>query len=157
MKNIILIFGLMVVLFTGLLAQGDSAGQVQDSIPPDTIAEAGPGLVELLKIDGAIGPVTVKMVEKGISICEKDNAQALVILLNTPGGLTESTWKIITAMMNSDVPIIVYVYPQGSRAASAGASITYASISPPWPPPQILAPPLSWPWVAKWTPPCTKR
>lgn len=127
MKKLLMFWGLILILFSGLMAQGDSIEPIPDSTLVDTTVFSEPGLVELLTIDGAIGPITVKMIEKGIARSEKDNAQALVILLNTPGGLTESTWKIITAIMNSDVPVVVYIYPQGSRAASAGAYITYAA------------------------------
>ncbi|HDS01767.1 MAG TPA: nodulation protein NfeD [candidate division Zixibacteria bacterium] len=116
----------------GLAAQTDIP-DLTDIIKSDTAVEKdtaraeGQGMVKLLTIDGAIGPITVQLIEKGIRKSEQENAQALIILLNTPGGLTESTWKIIQAIMNANVPVVVYVYPQGARAASAGAYITYSA------------------------------
>jgi len=83
--------------------------------------------VKLLELDGAIGPIAVQIIEKGIKQAEKDQSEALIILLNTPGGLTESTWKITKAIMNSYVPVVVYIYPQGARAGSAGVFITFSA------------------------------
>ena len=83
--------------------------------------------VKLLELDGAIGPIAVQVIEKGINQAEKANSEALIILLNTPGGLTESTWKITKAIMNSYVPVVVYIYPQGARAGSAGVFITFSA------------------------------
>jgi len=83
--------------------------------------------VTVLDIDGAIGPITVKLIEKAIDQAEESNSEALVIRLNTPGGLTSSTWRITTAILNADVPVIVYVWPPGARAGSAGVFITYSA------------------------------
>lgn len=84
-------------------------------------------VVKVMTIDGAIGPVTLKHVERAIKIAEDEQAAALVIKLNTPGGVMETTLRITTAFMNSKVPIIVWVAPSGGRAASAGVYITYAA------------------------------
>ena len=94
----------------------------QDSDPDQTGTN-----VKLLELDGAIGPIAVQIIEKGIDQAEKANSEALIILLNTPGGLTESTWKITKAIMNSYVPVVVYIYPQGARAGSAGVFITFSA------------------------------
>jgi len=131
-KKILLICGMIGIFMAGLAAQTDIP-DLTDIIKSDTAVEKdtaraeGQGMVKLLTIDGAIGPITVQLIEKGIRKSEQENAQALIILLNTPGGLTESTWKIIQAIMNANVPVVVYVYPQGARAASAGAYITYSA------------------------------
>ncbi len=83
--------------------------------------------VTILDIDGAIGPIAVKLIERAIVEAEDNGSNALVIRLNTPGGLTNSTWKITTAILNADVPVIVYVWPSGARAGSAGVFITYSA------------------------------
>lgn len=84
-------------------------------------------VVKVMTVDGAIGPITLKHVERAIKIAEDEQAAALVIKLNTPGGVMETTLRITTAFMNSKVPIIVWVAPSGGRAASAGVYITYAA------------------------------
>lgn len=77
--------------------------------------------------DRIITPVTQKYIEIGISLSETDGAVCLVIMLDTPGGLIGSTRAIVKRIMNTDVPIVVYVAPSGSRAASAGLFITLAA------------------------------
>lgn len=84
-------------------------------------------VVKVMTVDGAIGPITLKHVERAIKIAEDEQAAALVIKLNTPGGVMETTLRITTAFMNSKVPIIVWIAPSGGRAASAGVYITYAA------------------------------
>lgn len=77
--------------------------------------------------DEIINPVAVEYVDWAIDKSEKDGAAALLIELDTPGGLLTSTRKIVKSMMNADVPIIVYVGPSGARAGSAGVFITLAA------------------------------
>ncbi len=84
-------------------------------------------VVKVMTVDGAIGPITLKHIERAIKIAEDEQAAALVIKLNTPGGVMETTLRITTAFMNSKVPIIVWIAPSGGRAASAGVYITYAA------------------------------
>ncbi len=83
--------------------------------------------VTMLKIQSAIGPVTTREIAAGIRHAQKTDAEALVIELNTPGGQMEATWDIIREILASEVPVVVYVYPPGSRSASAGVFITYAA------------------------------
>ncbi len=84
---------------------------------------ARPAPVSLLYIDGQIDPVTADYLREGIKNAERD-AQAVLIRMDTPGGLLSSTQKIIQAIFASKVPVIVYVAPDGAMAASAGALIT---------------------------------
>lgn len=77
--------------------------------------------------DAIISPVTTEYIEKAIDRAERDGAPALVIELDTPGGLLSSTRIIVKRIMNAQVPIVVYVSPAGSRAGSAGVFITLAS------------------------------
>jgi len=83
--------------------------------------------VYLLPAVGSINPGLAEFILSGIAKAEKDQAEALVIELNTPGGLDSSMREICQAMVNAKVPVIVYVAPSGARAASAGVLITMAA------------------------------
>jgi membrane-bound serine protease (ClpP class) len=83
--------------------------------------------VSTLEIDGVISPVTVRLVSSAIERARAANAQALVIQLDTPGGLERSMRSIVREMLNAPVPVIVYVSPTGARAGSAGVFITIAA------------------------------
>jgi len=83
--------------------------------------------VDLLTIDGPIGPISSRNILKAIQSSIKDSSEALVIELNTPGGLDESMRLVTREILNSQVPVIVYVSPSGSRAASAGVFITLSA------------------------------
>src|SRR5437868_15032410 len=72
------------------------------------------------RIKGPIHPITEEFVGRAIDTAEREKDQALVIELRTPGGLEDSTRTIVEKMLKSTVPVIVYVSPSGSRAASAG-------------------------------------
>lgn len=84
------------------------------------------GHVDLVIIKSAIGPVTLRVITDAIDKAEEDGASALIIQLDTPGGLSESTWEINQEILASNVPVIMYIAPPGSRAGSAGVYITYA-------------------------------
>jgi membrane-bound serine protease (ClpP class) len=79
--------------------------------------------VDVLTIKGAITPVLTGYVERGIRHAEDTGAEALVIKLDTPGGLDTAMRDIIQAIIDSRVPVVVYVAPSGARAASAGCYI----------------------------------
>lgn len=81
--------------------------------------------VRTLEIDGAINPVTASYVVRGIEECERTNS-ICIIEINTPGGLDISMRKIIKKILNSTIPVIGYVYPEGARSASAGVYILYS-------------------------------
>lgn len=83
--------------------------------------------VVVIEVEGTIVPVVAQYIERGIELAERTGATACVIKLNTPGGLLTSTEKIVSAIMNAEVPVIVYVGPKGAWAASAGTFITLAS------------------------------
>jgi membrane-bound serine protease (ClpP class) len=73
-----------------------------------------------LKLEDQITPASADVIESAIARAERDNASALIITLNTPGGLDSSMREIISRIISSRVPVIVYVAPSGARAASAG-------------------------------------
>ena len=85
---------------------------------------AGAALVSTLQVDGVISPITVRLVQTAIERARSEGAQALVIQLDTPGGLERSMRSIVRDLLNAPIPVIVYVSPTGARAASAGAFIT---------------------------------
>jgi membrane-bound serine protease (ClpP class) len=91
------------------------------------LAASSPATVEVLTVDGTVVPVVADYIDRGISQAEKDGATACVIELNTPGGLLDSTEKIVQRIMNANVPIVVYVSPKGAWAASAGTFITLSA------------------------------
>ncbi len=80
-----------------------------------------------IKVQGVIGPPIAQFITESIRKATEADAQALLVLLDTPGGLDTSMREIIKAIMDSKIPVIVYVYPQGARAASAGAIIMLSS------------------------------
>ena len=90
------------------------------------LAFAAPAPVAKIEIEGVIGPVTLRLVGLAIDRAQAERAQALVIQLDTPGGLERSMRAIVQRMLNAEVPVIVFVGPTGARAASAGVFITMA-------------------------------
>jgi membrane-bound serine protease (ClpP class) len=100
---------------------------------PDKGAPAGsePGQLDgkalVAKVNGVISPISSKYISEAIEEAEAGHAACLVIELDTPGGLDDSMRAIIKRMLASKVPVVVYVAPAGSRAASAGAFITIAA------------------------------
>jgi membrane-bound serine protease (ClpP class) len=76
---------------------------------------------------GSINPGLAEFIVDSIRQAEQENAEALVIKLDTPGGLDTSMRQIVQAISNAKVPVIVYVYPKGARAASAGVFVTVAA------------------------------
>jgi membrane-bound serine protease (ClpP class) len=90
---------------------------------PDT----QPGAVHVLTTDGQVNPIMNRYIDRGIDAAEDADATAVVIRLDTPGGLLTSTDDITKRILEADVPVVVYVWPSGGQAASAGTYITYAS------------------------------
>lgn len=80
-----------------------------------------------MKIEGTINPVTAGFIHDGIRRAADQKAECLLIHLNTPGGLLKSTRNIVSDILGSPVPVIVYVSPAGSQSGSAGVFITLAA------------------------------
>jgi len=89
--------------------------------------ETGLKKVLVLSVDGSINPSSAEYINSGIKRAGEQNAGCLVIKLNTPGGLLKSTRVIVTDILNSEIPVVVFVYPGGSQAASAGVFVTLAA------------------------------
>src|SRR5215813_11482567 len=104
---------LIIVLLLGLLA-----------VPP--VAQAEP-FVGLATYDGVINPVSAEYLHDALAWAEENGAQALIVALNTPGGLDTSMRLIIKDLTGATIPVVVYVSPSSGRAASAGVFITMAA------------------------------
>src|SRR5947208_9512362 len=97
-----------------LLAGGSAAG-------------ADAATVFRIRAEGVVAPSSARFIQRAIREAEEANAAALLIELDTPGGLLKSMDDITKAMLNARVPVIVYISPKGARAASAGVFVTYAA------------------------------
>jgi membrane-bound serine protease (ClpP class) len=83
--------------------------------------------IVLIEINGTINPATLDYIRAGLQEAETNSAEALFILLDTPGGLLSSTKEIVKLLLNSPIPVVVYVSPSGASATSAGVFITLAA------------------------------
>jgi membrane-bound serine protease (ClpP class) len=108
----------LLCLFLALFAVASSAAQ------PFVPGAKGEALV--IDVEGAIGPAASAFVEKAIARAASTGARALVLRMDTPGGLDSSMRAIVKAIIASPVPVVGYVAPSGARAASAGTYILYA-------------------------------
>ncbi len=81
----------------------------------------------LSNVDGAIGPATASYISRSVDEAKSQGAQCLIIQLNTPGGLLDSTRVIVQKLLGASIPVVVYVAPTGATAASAGCFITLAA------------------------------
>ena len=106
--RILVLLGMLIAAFTALGVQAASP------------------TVAVLTIDGVINPVLADYIARGIEEAEDMNATACVIQMDTPGGLDTAMRDIVQAIVESRVPVVVYVSPAGARAASAGVFITMA-------------------------------
>jgi len=90
-------------------------------------AEAASSRIDVLHANGVINPVLADYIERGIEQAEDNNVIAVIIQMDTPGGLDTSMRDIVKDIVNARVPVVVYVSPSGARAASAGVFITMAA------------------------------
>ena len=109
MKTTLRIFLLLTFLLTGFAS---------------VRAQSGRPLAVMIEADGVIMPAMQEYIERGIRIAERDGAEVLIIRLDTPGGDLLTTLDIMQAIRASDVPVVVFVGPNGAIAGSAGAMIT---------------------------------
>jgi len=84
-------------------------------------------VVYVASVQGIIGPVTAEFIIRAIDQAEEAKSELLIITLDTPGGLDQSMRLIVKRILKSKIPVCVYVYPSGARAASAGVFITLAA------------------------------
>jgi membrane-bound serine protease (ClpP class) len=88
---------------------------------------SGGQTVVVIKLDDTINPVTSDFIHTSLQKAEEQNAECLVIQLNTPGGLLKSTRVIVSDILESKIPVVVYVSPAGAQSASAGVFVTLAA------------------------------
>ena len=113
-RYFIYLFTLFVTI--GLLISVEVIGHAQEKAP-----------VYVIEVDGIINPVSAKFIIESIDQATGKGAQCLIVQLDTPGGLMESMRIIVKKILTANIPIIVYVGPQGARAASAGVFITMSA------------------------------
>ena len=121
------VFVLSAALIFSILSDHDPLFQSRAGLAAESNEAAGSATVVVATYEGVINPVAAEYLAQVIADAEKDHAQALVIQLDTPGGLDTSMRLIIKEISASEVPVIVYVSPVGARAASAGVFITLSA------------------------------
>ncbi len=109
-------------LLLALLLSTTASAAAQETVAPER-----PLVISAALRDDVINPVTARFLLRAIDAAERRRASALLLLLDTPGGLVDSTRAITRGILESRVPVIVYVFPPGGRAASAGVFITMAA------------------------------
>ena len=119
-----LIPGLLAVLLAGAVA---GAGPARAADGGDAPGAPLAGAAVLIEIKDAISPATREFFLRTLARAEKQKAALLVLVLDTPGGLSDSMRDMIQGILNSQIPVVTYVAPSGAHAASAGTFILYAS------------------------------
>lgn len=92
-----------------------------------TAADGKKTVFNVIKVDGVITSPTAKFIAQSIEEADKEKAEGLIILLDTPGGMDTAMRDVAKKLLNAPLPVIVFVYPSGARAASAGVIITVAA------------------------------
>lgn len=104
--------------------------QQNDPVDPDSVIAVErnePTSVTVIRVDGIIGPTTSQYIDRGLRKSIENRDEALIIIMDTPGGLLDSTQDIVQTMLGTEHPTVVYVSPRGANAGSAGTFITLAA------------------------------
>ena len=115
-NRLILIFGLMGII--GLILWG---------LIGASTGVCGDRGVLIIELEGSINPGTATFLSRGLEEAAQSDAALVVIRLDTPGGLGSSMRTMVKGILNSSVPVVVYVAPQGAGAASAGVMVTMSA------------------------------
>ncbi|MDQ2070766.1 NfeD family protein [Natronospira bacteriovora] len=116
----------LLFIVTGTLLLATAWLGAEESGDPVPEQERG-GHGVILQVQGAIGPATLDYVRRGIADAEEAGRKLVILQMDTPGGLVDTTREINKAILAAEIPVATFVYPSGSRAASAGTFIMYAS------------------------------
>jgi len=127
-RPLIILLLWLAIIVVSLAASGNTGGQEQAGTGTAVQQESALELSNfyICSLEGIIEPSLANHIIQCLDRA-RDSGYGLIITMDTPGGLETSMRDIITEMLNTDVPVIVFVYPVGARAASAGVFITYAS------------------------------
>src|SRR6266851_644224 len=109
-----------------LLGAGAAALAISAFLPAPAASASVPR-VEQADLNGDINTIMAAYMSASVSRAESDHADALLVVINTPGGISTSMDDIVTSLLNSKVPVIAFVYPSGARAASAGLFVAQAA------------------------------
>ncbi len=109
---------LAVAVLAPLLGSGEALGRAAKSDPHRRVL--------VVRLEGAVSPITAEALARAVERAEREEYRALVVEIDTPGGLVTSMRDMIKAMLPSEVPILTWVAPGGARAASAGVFVTLA-------------------------------
>ncbi|HTP05030.1 MAG TPA: nodulation protein NfeD [Nitrospirota bacterium] len=122
----LILFSLLqiIVLSYVIPLSADAPKDKKSSAPAPT---APVNKIYLINVDAPITPVVSEYIIKSIDTASRNSAEAIIIQLDTPGGLVDSMREIVKKMLSADIPVVVYVAPAGARAASAGVFITIAA------------------------------
>ena len=131
--TVCLVLGLLLsflqVFMPDVFAQSTATAPIAAPVElaPSAAAKTPDPVVVLTIDDRMISPITADYLDRGIAAALQQNAKAVVLQLDTPGGLLSSTHSMVKSILNSRVPVIVYVSPAGGRAGSAGVFITLSA------------------------------
>jgi membrane-bound serine protease (ClpP class) len=129
MKKTILLLAVFLAVLPAW-ASKDSKKGAKKSQPTPVAAQAmarPAGPVVVLSYKGMIGPVSLRYLRQGLAVAKEKHAQCLVLELDTPGGMMDPMRDMIQDMLSAPYPVVVYISPQGARAASAGTFLAMAS------------------------------
>lgn len=135
LAGLLIVAGLATLGLGGRGIASDAPGETPDTTPVSgtaPVSDTEPasdseGIVWLVDLDGALGPATADLIIRSLANAQDAGARALIIRVDTPGGLASAMRELIKEILAADIPVITFVGPDGARAASAGTYIAYAS------------------------------
>ena len=117
----------VLALFVALVLPGSAFSQEDDFPEGQTSPQNSSPRIYEITISDAIGPVTARFLVDGVAEAERNGFDAVLLHLDTPGGLDVAMREMVKAILGSEIPVIVFVSPSGARAASAGLFIALAA------------------------------